>query len=117
MNEANQNEASHTLEEIRRTEMEAARTVDEARERAAEIVAGARARGREMVEEGRQRGRDTARRRLEGARRKMGAEADAIRSRGESEAADLSRSAEDRLGALVSDLVELVLAPPREQGG
>lgn len=107
------NEASQTLEEIRRTEMDAARTVDEARERSAEIVARARARGREMVEEGRQRGRETAQRRLDDAQSEMGAEADAIRSRGEAAAADLARSAEERLEALVADLVEVVLAPPR----
>lgn len=111
------NEVSQTLEVIRRTEMAAARTVDEARERAAEIVAGARARGQELVEEGRKRGRETARRRLEDARGEMGVEADAIRSRGEVESAQLIRFAEERLEALVTDLVELVLAPPREQGG
>jgi ATP synthase H subunit len=108
-------EAGETLEAIRRTELEAARWVEEARDRSVEIVTGARARAREMVEEGRRRGRETARRRLEEAKERSELEADEVRAGGVAEAQGLARHAEERMDMLVDVLVEVVLAPPREK--
>jgi vacuolar-type H+-ATPase subunit H len=97
-------EAGETLEAIRRTELEAARWVEEARDRSVEIVTGARARGRE-----------TARRRLEEAKERSELEADEVRAGGVAEAQGLARHAEERMDMLVDVLVEVVLAPPREK--
>lgn len=110
------NEASHTLEEIRRTELEAAQRVEDARSQADEIRAGARARRRELVEEGRHKGRKTAQLRLERARAELEAETEAVRDRGVADAERLTRLAEAKLDPLVEALTALVLAPPREQG-
>lgn len=110
------NEAGQSLEAIRRTELEAAQRVEEARARSDDIVTEARARARELVEEGRRRGREEAKRLLEAAKREAELEADQIRARGLAEAECLTRKAGESFDELVDALVEVVLAPPRERG-
>jgi vacuolar-type H+-ATPase subunit H len=110
------NEATRALEQIRRTELEAAQHVEEARARANEIETEARAQVRRIVEEGRERGRLAARQRLDAALEGAGTEAAAIRARGESEARVLGESAEGPMDQLIAEMVRVVLAPPSEPG-
>ena len=110
------NEATHALEEIRRTELEAARHVEEARDRAREIEADARARSRQVVDEARERGRAAARQRLEATFEESEADATAILARSESEAQALGDAVAGSMGRLIEEMVRVVLAPPSERG-
>ena len=110
------NEATRALEQIRRTELEAAQHVEEARARADEIETEARARFGRMVEEGHERGRLAARQRLDEALEEAGTEAAAIVARGQSEARALAGSAEGPMETLIAEMVRIVLAPPSEKG-
>lgn len=110
------NEASRALEEIRHTELEAARRVEEARAHSAEIVSDARGRAHELVEAARRRGREAAERHMETARADVEAEANELAQRGETGARALRESASRRMGQLVDSLVEVVLSPPEDGG-
>ncbi|GEM_PF-1774124 len=110
------NEATRALEQIRRTELEAAQHVEEAHVRAGEIETEARARVRRIIEEGRERGRLAARRRLDAELEEAGTEAAAILQRGESEGRALGESAEGPMETLIAEMVRVVLAPPSEKG-
>lgn len=109
-------EASHALEEIRRTELEAARRVEEARERAAEIEATARSRARRLVEEGREHGRAAARDRLRAIVEEAEEQAEEIRARSAADGEELRDSAMGSVDSLVVEMVRVVLAPPSEPG-
>lgn len=110
------NEASHVLEEIRRTELEAARNVDRARARADEIVNEARARAGEMVEEARKKGREASRRHVEETIADAEMMAADIRRRGVDEAAKLHQASAETLSSVIEEMVSVVLAPPSEPG-
>lgn len=110
------NEATRALQEIRRTELEAAQHVEEARTHAKEILAEARVQSRRLVDEGRERGRVTAGRRLEEKLEETETVAETIRARSESEARALGESAAESIGLLIEEMVRVVLAPPSEQG-
>jgi vacuolar-type H+-ATPase subunit H len=110
------NEATQALEEIRHTELAAARHVEEARDRAVGIGAEARAQSRQIVEEGREQGRAAARRRLEMTLEASEAEAASVRTRSESEAQALGDTAAGSLEPLIEEMMRVVLAPPHERG-
>ncbi len=103
------NEASRALEEIRRTELDAARRLEDARERSSQVVAEATARARSLVEEGRERGRARARSRLDEAVAGAEVEAEAIRAQAIEDAEHLIGSAENQVDAVVDRMVEVVL--------
>lgn len=110
-------DATESLEAIRRTELEAASKVEEARERSTEIKRDAKAQARELLDAAKSRGLEAAKRRLELAEQEAENDADAIRDRGDAQADSLRRHAEERFDELVGELVELVLPPRRGQGG
>lgn len=110
------NEASRALEKIRHTELDAARRVEDARERSSQIVAEATASARRLVEEGRERGRASARHRLAEAVAGAEAEAESIRARALAEAEGLFDSVKSEIGALVDQMVEAVLTVSDETG-
>ncbi|MEA1904138.1 MAG: hypothetical protein U9N56_11515 [Actinomycetota bacterium] len=110
------NEATHALEEIRRTELEAARHIEDARTQAAEIVAQAKAQSRLIADEGRERGMAAARNRLERALEEAAAEAATIRARNESQSKTLGKLAAESMESLIEEMVSVVLAPPSEPG-
>jgi vacuolar-type H+-ATPase subunit H len=110
------NEATLALEEIRRTELEAAQHAEDARSRANEIEVEARAQIRRIVEEGRERGRHSARRRLEAAIEEAEAQAAEIGLRGEAEVGKLRESASEPIKVLIEEMVRVVLEPPSEPG-
>jgi vacuolar-type H+-ATPase subunit H len=110
------NDAAHALEQIRRTEMEAARRVEEARTRATEIGKSAEQEARRMIDEGRQRGLEAARRRHQEGLAEAEAEAERIRAGGVAKADELIMLTEENVGRLVDEMAEVVLAPPLERG-
>lgn len=110
------NQASHVLEQIRRTELEAARHVDQARAEAEEIVNEARAHARRLVEEAREKGREDAHHHLETVVAEAEEEAAGIRDHGVVEAAELSESTGGSMGPVIEEMVRVVLAPPAEPG-
>lgn len=110
------NEATHALEEIRRTELETARHVEEARARAKEIEAEAKAEGRRLVDEGRERGRAAARRHLEETLEGTEKVAAKVRARAKSEAEALGHAAARSMDVLIEEMVGVLLAPPSEPG-
>lgn len=109
-------EAASALEQIRRTEMAAARKVEEARVRATEIAAEAEREARRIVDDGKQRGMEAARLRYQEGVDDAEAEAAAIRAAGIADADQLVTLGKERVEALVEEMVEVVLAPPLERG-
>lgn len=110
------NEASHVLEEIRRTELEGARRVERARAQSEAIVDEARSRARRIVEEAREQGREDARQRLERAIAEAQDTAAQIRESGVIEASRLSNSTARSMDSVIEEMVRVVLAPPSEPG-
>lgn len=110
------NEASRVLEEIRRTELEAAREIEEARTNAGEIVEQARDQARRLVEEARERGRRDARRHLEEAIEEAEERGATIRDDGAAEAEQLSKATAGMMEPVIEEMVQVVLAPPAEPG-
>jgi vacuolar-type H+-ATPase subunit H len=110
------NLASHVLEQIRHTELEAARQVDRARTQAEEIVDEARARARRLVEEARERGRDDAHHHLETVIAEAEETAARIRERGALDAEELSESTGGSMDPVLEEMLRVVLAPPVEPG-
>jgi vacuolar-type H+-ATPase subunit H len=110
------NQASHVLEQIRHTELEAARNVDRARDQAEEIVDEARARARRLVEEARERGREDAHHHLETVVAEAEKTAAGIRDHGVLEAGELSESTGGSMDPVIEEMVRVVLAPPAEAG-
>lgn len=109
-------ETARSLEAIRRTELEAAQRIEQAKARAEEIVTEAKTRARAVVEEGRQRGRNSAQARYEEALARIEDEAATIRQEGAAQAAGLRSVASARIDELIAEMVEVVLAPPLERG-
>lgn len=110
------NQASHALEEIRRTEMEAARQIEDSRARAEQIVEKAREDARRLIETAREEGRQEAHRRLEKAIAEAEDTAARIRTQGLADTAQVSGISDDLLGPVVEEMVRVVLAPPSEPG-
>ena len=110
------NEATRALEEIRQTELAAARRIDEARAEAEEIAARARAESRRIVEAGRERGMAEARRRLQTALDEANSEAAVIRASAVPGSMTREVATSETLEALVEEMVRVVLAPPSEPG-
>lgn len=110
------NDATRALEEIRRTELEAAQQVEKARTKASEIEANARTESRRIVAEGRQRGRATAGRLLEEMIEETERVAETIRVRSHLKAQALSEAGTEAMGLLIEEMVGVVLAPPSEPG-
>lgn len=110
------NEAARAIEAIRRTELEAAQRVEQAKTRAEEIVAEAKARAATMIEEGRRLGRESAQTKYEQALAGIEAEAARVRAEGLEAADRLKMSASTQLDELVDEMTEVVLAPPLERG-
>lgn len=110
------NQASHALEEIRRTEMKAARRIEDSRARAEEIIEEAREDARRRVDSAREEGRQEAQRRLEQAIAEAEAAAASIRTQGLADAAEVSGITDDSLAPVVEEMVRVVLAPPSEPG-
>jgi vacuolar-type H+-ATPase subunit H len=110
------NQASHVLEQIRHTELEAARNVDRAQAQAEEIVDEARAHARRLVEEARERGREDAQHHLETVIAEAEETAASIREHGVLEAAELSQSTGGSMNPVIEEMVRVVLAPPAEPG-
>lgn len=106
-------EALHAIRDI---ELEMARRVEAARTAAEEAVRAARVRERAELAAAQERGRAEASQRL--ARAVANAEADAaeIRSDGKRRVAALEASLRGKLDDVVEQLVDLVLAPPLEEG-
>jgi vacuolar-type H+-ATPase subunit H len=110
------NDAARALESIRRTELEAAQRVEQARTRAEEIVTEAKARALSIVEEGRRKGRESAQARYAEAMAEIEDEGARIRREGIAEAEGLRSAASARIGELIDEMVDVVLAPPLERG-
>lgn len=110
------NEASRALDQIRHTELDAARLLEDAREKSALIIAEASARARALVDEGRERGRAEAHRRYNEEVAKAEAEAERIQTQAISEAEELIGSIETQIAPLVDRMVEEVLAVTDEAG-
>lgn len=110
------NQANQVLEQIRHTELEAARRVDRAHAEADEIVNEARTRARALVEEAREGGRQDAHHHLDRLVAEAEEEAKGIRERGILEAAELSESTGGSMDRVIEEMVGVVLAPPAEPG-
>jgi len=110
------NQASHALEEIRRTEMKAARRIEDSRARAEEIIEEAREDARRRVDSAREEGRQEAHRRLERAITEAEARAASIRAQGLAGTAQVAGITDESLGPVIEEMVKVVLAPPSEPG-
>lgn len=110
------NKASHALEEIRRTEMEAARRVEDSRIQGEQIVEEAREAARRLVDTAREEGRQEAHRRLERAIAEAEARAASIRTQGLAGTAQVAGITDESLGPVIEEMVKVVLAPPSEPG-
>lgn len=109
------NDATAAVDAIRRTELDAARRIEAAKEDAERMVADARIRVRRLEDEGEERGRARAEERIERERADALREADRIVSRGVEAAASLKEEADGMVAELVAALVDAVLAPPSDQ--
>lgn len=109
-------ETTNTLHAIRVAELEAARRVEQARADAAELVAAAGREHTEAVAEARLRGRAEARRRLDLAVTEAEREAEEILAGCDTRVDSLRRAAEPHLSRAAGEMVDLLLAPPLEQG-
>jgi vacuolar-type H+-ATPase subunit H len=106
-----------TLAEIRALELEMARRLDDTRVEAAAAVADATRQARQTVVDARERGL----RRAEAHHRERVAaavaEAQQIHLTGQTDAADLLVELRPQLLGLVDAMLDVVLAPPTEEGG
>ena len=104
------------LHAIRDLELEMARRIEAAESAAAETIRHARAQERALLAAAEQRGVAEADRRFKEAVGRAEADAEAIRADGSTRVAGLRERVESRLGDLVDELVDLVVAPPLEEG-
>ncbi len=109
-------ETASALHTIRVAELEAARRIERARADAAETLAAARREHARTVADAQRRGRDEARRRLDTSVAAAEREAEAILAGCDARVASLHRAAEPDLPAAVAAMVDLLLAPPLEEG-
>lgn len=104
------------LEIIRVAELESAQAVDDARAAGEERVAAAREQARRIGAEAHRRAEAAGERIAVTILADARAEAEEIARRGGDLVAGLRGSVGPRLGPLVDDMVELVLAPPADEG-
>ena len=104
------------LHAIRDLELEMARRVEAAEAAGAEAVRAARVQERALLAAAEQRGVAEADRRFEEAVGRARADAESIRTDGSARVAGLRESVDGRLGDLIDELVDLVVAPPLEEG-
>ncbi len=109
-------ETAEALHAIRVAELEAARRVEQARADAAESLAAVHDEHAHTVADARSRGRAEARRRLDAAVAAAEREAEEILASCDSRVDSLRRAAEPHLAAAVTAMVDLLLAPPLEEG-
>ena len=110
------NDAGQALEQIRRTELAAAQMLDEARHQAEQMRSEAKAAAARAVDEGRRRGVVAAEARLRDALEEAERQAADIGANSASQAKVLVESAQGSIGALIEEMVAVVLAPPSERG-
>lgn len=104
------------LHAIRDAELAMAGRLEEARRAADERIRSARAEVRRTLAAADTQGRAAADRMVTEALTQAEAAAVEIRAAGDSRARGLSAQVADRLDAVVSELVDFVLAPPLEEG-
>lgn len=111
------NDTTATVESIRRTELEAAREVEAARDTAEETLARAREEASRIRDEGERRGRERAAAMLEEAKAAAEREAEEIRASAAGAADAIGEGAHERFDELVDTFVRVVLSPPAESEG
>jgi vacuolar-type H+-ATPase subunit H len=109
-------ETARALHAIRVAELEAARRVEQARADAAESIAAARREHERAVADARLRGRTDARRRFDAAVAEAEREAEAVLAGCDARVESLRCAAEPYLATAVTEMVDLLLAPPLEEG-
>lgn len=109
-------EAARALDAIRVAELEAARCLEEARTEAAEAIVSARRQAAQAVSDGKRRGRDEAQRRFQAVIAAAEDQARSILAGCEAREEDLQRAAAPHREAAVAAMVDLLLAPPLEEG-
>ena len=109
-------ETSDALHAIRVAELEAARRIERARVDATQSLVAARREHAQAVADAEGRGRTEARRRLDVAVREAEEEADAILASCASRVESVRRAAEPYRRTAVTEMVDLLLAPPLEEG-
>ncbi len=102
------------IETIRRAELEVARRVEAARERAEQVVADARSEASRLNKEAEQRGRAHAQERFDAAEAAADEEAARIRTDGHDQAAQLRELAAPHVADLAERLLMAVLPPAPE---
>ena len=109
-------ETAEALHAIRVAELEAARRVEQARSDAAEALAAVDRERARTVAGARERGRTEARRRLDAAVADAEREAELILASCDARIESLRHAAEPHLSTAVTAMVDLLLAPPLEEG-
>ena len=109
-------ETAEALHAIRVAELEAARRVEQSRAGAAESLAAANGEHAHTVADARERGRAEARRRLDAAVAEAEYEAAEILASCDARVESLRREAAPHLATAVTAMVDLLLAPPLEEG-
>lgn len=109
-------ETASTLHAIRVAELEAARRVERAQADADESVIAARHEHTQTVADAQQRGRAEARSRFDRTVAEAEREADAILAGGDGHVESLRCAAAPHLATAVTQMVDLLLAPPLEEG-
>ncbi len=109
-------ETAEALHAIRVAELEAARRVEQARDEAAESLAAVRDEHAHTVADARARGHAEAKRRFDTAVSAAEREAEAILASCDARVQSLRRAAEPHLATAVTAMVDLLLAPPLEEG-
>lgn len=109
-------EAGHVLDAIRVAELKAARRLEEARSEADEALSSARREATVLIAEARLRGREEAQLRFEAEVAAAEEEARSVLAGGDAREDELRGAAQPHRDAAVAALVDLLLAPPLEEG-
>jgi vacuolar-type H+-ATPase subunit H len=104
------------LDRIRSAELAAARRIEEAKESALKLIEDARARAEEEVRQAAEAGHREADRRYEAAVSRARAEADRIDFEVRNHMEQLRRAVAPQIEHLAEAMLDLVLAPPDQQG-
>ena len=109
-------ETVQALHAIRVAELEAARRIEQARLEAEEALAAARREHDQAIADAQHRGHTEAERRFTTLVAEAEREAEAILMGCDDRVRSLRRAAEPHLATAVTQMVELLLAPPLEEG-
>lgn len=109
-------EAAQALDAIRVAELGAARRLEEARTEAADELASARREAAKTISDGKRRGRDEAQRRFDAAVTAAEEEARLVLAGCEAREEELRVAVAPQREAAVTAMVDLLLAPPLEEG-